>query len=130
MYQLARRIGDASARRPWVTIGAWLMGIIVVLATAGSIGGAFVDDMTAPGSQSERANQLLADRFPDAAGGSAMAVFAAEDGQPLFAHREVIADALRRIRAVDHVVAVSDPRAKVQFSDECIPRRTEAASYQ
>ena len=109
MNQLARRIGDASARRPWVTIGAWLMGIIVVLATAGSIGGAFVDDMTAPGSQSARANQLLADRFPDAAGGSAMAVFAAEDGQPLVAHREVIADALQRIRAIDHVVAVSDP---------------------
>jgi putative drug exporter of the RND superfamily len=77
MHRIVRRIGDGSARRPWVTIGAWAVAAAVVMGLAGTAGGAFVDDFVAPGSQSEEAMVLLEERFPQAAGGSAMAVFAA-----------------------------------------------------
>lgn len=76
MNQLIRRIGDACARRPWVTIGAWAAVLPVVLVLAGTVGGAFADDLAAPGSESEEAMALLQERFPEAAGGSAIAVFA------------------------------------------------------
>jgi putative drug exporter of the RND superfamily len=109
MRRFIRRIGDASARRPWVTIGAWAVAAAVVMGLAGTAGGAFADDLVAPGSQSEEAMELLEERFPEAAGGSAMAVFAAPDGERLERHRPAIDAAVARINDVEHVVAVADP---------------------
>jgi RND superfamily putative drug exporter len=109
MHRLIRRIGDASARRPWVTIGAWAVAAAIVIGLAGIAGGAFVDDFVAPGSQSERAMELLDERFPEAAGGSAMAVFAVDYGGTLDSRREVIEAALARVATVEHVATVADP---------------------
>jgi RND superfamily putative drug exporter len=109
MHRIARRIGDASARRPWATIGAWAVAAVIVMGLAGTAGGAFVDDLAAPGSQSEEAMQLLKERFPEAAGGSAMAVFAAPEGDRLERHRPAIDAAVARIADVEHVATVADP---------------------
>ena len=96
MHRVIRRIGDASTRRPWVTIGAWAVAVAVVMGLAGTAGGAFVDDLVAPGSQSEQAMELLEERFPEAAGGSAMAVFAAPEGERLEGHRPAVDAAVAR----------------------------------
>jgi len=109
MHRVIRRIGDASARRPWVTIGAWAVAAAIVMGLAGTAGGAFVDDLVAPGSQSEKAMELLEKRFPEAAGGSAMAVFAAQEGERLERHRPAIDATVARIAEVEHVAAVADP---------------------
>jgi hypothetical protein len=79
------------------------------MGLAGTAGGSFVDDLVAPGSQSERAMELLRERFPEAADGSAMAVFAVDHGGTLDSRREVIEAALARVAKVEHVVAVADP---------------------
>jgi RND superfamily putative drug exporter len=109
MHRIVRRIGDASARRPWVTIGAWAVAAAIVMGLAGTAGGAFADDFVAPGSQSEAAMQLLEERFPEAAGGSAMAVFAAPEGERLERHRSAVDAAVARIAEVEHVTTVVDP---------------------
>jgi RND superfamily putative drug exporter len=109
MHRVIRRIGDASARRPWVTIGVWVVAAAIVMGLAGTAGGSFADDLVAPGSQSEEAMQLLQERFPEAAGGSAMAVFAAPDGERLEGHRPAIDAAVARIAEVAHVATVADP---------------------
>ena len=77
MNRFIRRIGDVSARRPWTTIGAWAVLAALVVALSGALGGAFADDFSAPGSESAEAMELLEERFPEAAGGTAVAVFAA-----------------------------------------------------
>jgi putative drug exporter of the RND superfamily len=109
MNQFTRRVGAASARRPWRTLAVWAVVAAAVTMLAGTAGGPFVDDLVAPGSQSERAMELLHERFPAAADGSAMAVFAVDDGGTLDRRREVIDAALARIAQVEHVVAVADP---------------------
>jgi putative drug exporter of the RND superfamily len=109
MHRVIRRIGDASARRPWVTIGAWAVAAAIVMGLAGTAGGSFADDLVAPGSQSEEAMQLLQERFPEAAGGSAMAVFAAPEGERLERHRPAIDAAVARIAEAEHVATVADP---------------------
>jgi RND superfamily putative drug exporter len=109
MHRVIRRIGDASTRRPWVTIGAWAVAVAVVMGLAGTAGGAFVDDLVAPGSQSEEAMELLQERFPEAAGGSAMAVFAAPEGERLERHRPAVDAAVARIADVEHVAMVAGP---------------------
>ncbi|WP_210588993.1 MMPL family transporter [Streptomyces sp. GESEQ-35] len=109
MNRLTRRIGDASARRPWVTIAAWLAGLALVLPLAGLAGGSFVDDLVAPGSQSEEAMELLEERFPEASGGGAMAVFAASEGERIERHRPAVEAAVDRIAEAEHVATVTDP---------------------
>ncbi|MFW6090426.1 MAG: MMPL family transporter [Actinomycetota bacterium] len=109
MQRIIRRIGEASARRPWVTIGAWALAAAIVVGLAGTAGGSFVDDFTAPGSQSDEAMELLDERFPEAANGSAMAVFAAAEGERLARHRPAIDAAVARITDVEHVATVVDP---------------------
>jgi RND superfamily putative drug exporter len=109
MNGFIRRVGDASASRPWATIAAWAVVAALMLTLAGTIGGGFVDDLVAPGSQSEEAMELLKERFPEAAGGSAMAVFAAGEGEQLASHRPAIESALSRIAGVEHVTKVADP---------------------
>jgi putative drug exporter of the RND superfamily len=111
MDQLTRRIGDASARRPWVTLAAWAAVAAVVTVSAGTVGGAFVEDFVAPGSQSEQAMELLEERFGDAAGGSAMAVFAVPEGQRLEGHRPAIDAAVARIAGLEHVTRAAGPFA-------------------
>ncbi|MGB2570872.1 MMPL family transporter [Micromonospora citrea] len=109
MNQLVRRVGDASARRPRFTIAIWGLLTAVVLALAGTLGGPFVDDLVAPGSQSEKAMELLEERFPDASRGSAMAVFAVPTGQRLEHHRPAVDEAVARIADRAHVIAVANP---------------------
>ncbi|WP_433678068.1 MMPL family transporter [Nocardia sp. CA-119907] len=111
MNRFTRRIGDAAARRPWRTLGGWVAVLGMLLALAGAAGGAFADDFIAPGSQSETAMALLEERFPDAARGTAMAVFAAAPGERLDQDRSAVMAAVARLSEVDHVAGVTDPFA-------------------
>src|SRR4029450_2347271 len=109
MHRFIRRIGHASARRPWVTIGAWAVAAAIVMGLAGTAGGAFGRGFGGAGSQSERAMALLDERFPKAAGGSAMAVFAVDHGGTLDSRREVIEAALARVATGGHVATGAGP---------------------
>ncbi len=109
MNRFIRRIGDVSARRPWTTIGAWAVLAALVVALSGALGGAFADDFSAPGSESAEAMELLERRFPEAAGGTAVAVFAAGDGEQLDDFRPGVESALSQVAEIEHVAAVSDP---------------------
>jgi putative drug exporter of the RND superfamily len=109
MQRIIRRLGDASARRPWTTIVAWALVAAVLIGLAATAGGKFADDLSAPGSESKQAQELLQERFPAAAGGSAKAVFAAPEGSSLDQHRPAINAALARIAAVEQVATVADP---------------------
>ncbi|WP_406402976.1 MMPL family transporter [Streptomyces sp. NBC_00879] len=109
MNRFTRRIGSASARRPWVTIATWAVALLLVLPLAATVGGSFVDDLVAPGSQSEEAMELLEERFPEASGGSAMAVFAAPEGERLERHRPAVDAAVAKIAGVEHVATAAGP---------------------
>jgi RND superfamily putative drug exporter len=109
MHRIVRRLADLGIHRPWITIGSWLLVAVVVLVLAATAGGSFTDDLVAPGSQSEKGMRLLEERFPDAADGTALAVFAVPKGQRLESFRPVVEAAVTRIGGVDHVVKVVDP---------------------
>ncbi|HEX7188225.1 MAG TPA: MMPL family transporter, partial [Actinomycetes bacterium] len=118
MNRFIRRIGDLSARRPWTTIGAWAVLAALVIALSGALGGAFADDFSAPGSESAEAIELLEERFPEQAGGTAVAVFAAPDGKQLDGSRAAIASALSQVADIEHVASVSDPFVTNRISSD------------
>ena len=118
LNHLIRHLGNASARRPWRTIGAWAVLATVVAALTGAFGGAFLDDFTAPNSESAQAMQLLQERFPAAAGGSAVAVFAAPPGERVDNFRPEVKAALAQVARIGHVATVGDPFATDRVSTD------------
>ncbi|SHN46506.1 MMPL family transporter [Cryptosporangium aurantiacum] len=115
MNTLTRRLGAASARRPLRTLLAWVVAAAVLLVLGSTVGGSFADDFAAPGSQSDRTMRLLEERFPEAADGVAIAVFAADD---LAQHRAAVDAAVDRIADVPHVARVADPFAAGTISPD------------
>ena len=109
MNRLIRRLGDASARRPKRTVAAWTLLSALVIWLAVTVGGTYLDDFTAPGGDSAAATGLLEQRFPAATGGTAVAVFAAEDGELLSSSRHEVDATLERLAGVPHVATVTDP---------------------
>ena len=77
----------------------------LLIGGAVSAGGAFKDDFTVPGIESQRAQDLLEQRFPAQSGTSATLVFSADDGT--LAKRE-INTALAKIADQPHVVSVDE----------------------
>ena len=111
MDRFTRWLGDLSARHPWRTVISWVVVAVSLMVLSSSVGGAFVDDFSAPGSESATAQDLLEERFPEAAGGSGFAVFAAPAGQRIDASRAAIGEALQQVRGAEHVASVGDPFA-------------------
>jgi RND superfamily putative drug exporter len=109
MDRFTRGIALASARHPWRTIASWVLVVVAMFAAAGAAGGAFADDFAVPGSQSAQATQLLDDNFPEAAKGTAMVVFQAEDGTTIAQQRQDLAAVLSEVDGLDHVASVTDP---------------------
>ncbi|HST81205.1 MAG TPA: MMPL family transporter [Kineosporiaceae bacterium] len=116
MNRFIRRIGDVSAHRPWTTIGAWAVLAALIVTLSGALGGAFADDFSAPGSDSADGVQLLQERFPQVAGGTAVAVFAASEGRQVTDARAGITSALAQVAEIEHVSSVTDPFATKRIS--------------
>ncbi len=108
MDRFTRGIAGVSARHPWRTIASWVfvLGAVFFLAVGG--GGTFTDDFSSPGSQSARAMGLLNENFPDAAKGTALVVFQAQEGT-LDDQRGEVTAVLGDVDALDHVASVADP---------------------
>lgn len=84
--------------------------IVLVGAIAGSQGGAASEDFTIPGTESQRATDLLKDRFPAAAGAESQIVFSTKTGKlDTPQNRQSIAAALKKVEGLDHVTSASNP---------------------
>ena len=106
MTTLLTSLASAAASRPRRATLAALVAIAAVLGGAIAAGGAFKDDFTVPGIESQRAQDLLEQRFPAQSGTQATLVFSAEAG----ALRERrVGDALAAVERQPHVASVSAP---------------------
>ena len=113
---MAHLLGTLAAR----AAGHWkrsLAIVAVVLAAiglaAGAAGGSFVDDFRTPGTESQRAIDVLDKRFPAASGDTANVVFAVDSGtlrEP--ARRAAIERTVQEIRSQPHVTSAPNPFAQ------------------
>jgi putative drug exporter of the RND superfamily len=107
MTSLLRSLAALVGRRPRLATAAIVLSLTLLIGGAVSAGGAFKDDFTVPGIESQRAQDLLEQRFPSQSGTQATLVFSAEDGT--LAEPE-INTALAKIAEQPHVVSVDDLR--------------------
>jgi RND superfamily putative drug exporter len=108
MTSFLYRLGRGAARRRWLTVGTWIVAVVAIFSIGGALGGKLTDDFKLPDSESQRAYDLLADRFPSASGTSADVVFHATSGT-LADEQEIVSSTLAAIEQLPHVVAVTDP---------------------
>jgi putative drug exporter of the RND superfamily len=106
MTSLLSRIASLVGRRPRVATLVVLLGITALIGGAVAVGGSFKDDFTVPGIESQKAQDLLEQRFPAQSGTQATLVFSA-DGR---LDQGAIDAALKDVAGQPHVVAVDDPR--------------------
>lgn len=69
------RVGRLASRRPWRMVTGFVAALVVLGGLAGGVGAGFTDEVRLGDSDSQRAADLLADRFPAAAGDTATLVF-------------------------------------------------------
>ncbi|GLZ04285.1 membrane protein [Actinomadura sp. NBRC 104412] len=81
MSRLLYRLGRAAALRPWRFVVAWVLVIGAVAGVAGVAGGSLQDDYTLAGTGSQRAADLLTERFPALSGADARVVVHAGKGR-------------------------------------------------
>ncbi|GGZ20854.1 membrane protein [Streptomyces olivaceoviridis] len=111
MATLLYRLGRFAFRRRRLVLLAWLALLVAAGIGVSSVSGSTTDDFTLPGTQSQRAIDLLEKEFPQAAasGATARVVIEAADGERLTAaaHKpraEALVDDLRRAPQVANVV--------------------------
>jgi RND superfamily putative drug exporter len=122
------RWARANASHPWRVIGIWI-GIVVLLVVAvGTVGGSLKDRFEIPGSETQKATDLIESEFAEEQGGVLNLVFAAPEGQRLDTpeRRAAIQDAVARLRTAEFkpvgdkagIESVGNPFSDDTFSDD------------
>src|SRR3954454_15088500 len=104
------RLARVCNRHRWRTFFAWLLALVVIQAVAGSVGTNEISSFRLPGTESQRAYDLLADHFPAAKGDTDQIVFRARQGTLRDgANRAGIDAALRKVDDAQSVAKVDSP---------------------
>jgi len=120
MASLLYRLGRLAARRAWVVIAAW----VVVLGLAGGsfalFGGTLTSAVSIPGTKTQEVSDQLAEKFPQASGGTGSVVFTTSDDSAITADQQAdIVDLLDSTTDLDDVKATVDPFAtQAQLADQ------------
>ena len=105
-----RRLASFAHDRRRLVVAAWITAIVAAAALATGAGGGYVNTFTLPGTESQRALDLLQQRFPQQSGDSSQIVFAVKDGRLTDAQRRAqITRVVDRVGHLPEVAAVQSP---------------------
>jgi RND superfamily putative drug exporter len=107
LYRLG---GWAFDHRRTVLLG-WVLVLVLVVASAGAFSGQFSEKFEVPGTESQRAQDLLYEKYPGAGGASARVVYQAPAGQTLTdqQNRAAVMESVERASKAEGVSQVVDP---------------------
>jgi RND superfamily putative drug exporter len=105
------RLGGWAFRRRKIVLCAWLAIVGLVVASAVAFSGQTNSKFSVPGTESQQAQDLLAQKFPGAGGASARMVFAAPEGEKLTdkENKDAVEASLAKAKRADGVTQVVDP---------------------
>ncbi len=120
MATLLARLGAASFRHRRLVATAWGVLLAVVVTLLVTVGGAFDDEFTIPGSESQEALDRLEELSPEAAGAGAQIVFVAPEGQTVLdpAITDAIGQTLTEAGDVPQVGSVVSPFESMSLSED------------
>src|ERR687891_220376 len=119
------RWARACATHPWRVVGAWIGIVVALVVLVGTVGGSLKDEFEIPGSDTQRATDLIEAEFAEEQGGVLNLVFAAPPGERLDTpeRREAIEGVIQRLQTDEFapteddagVESVGDPFADETF---------------
>jgi putative drug exporter of the RND superfamily len=118
----------ACATHPWRVVFGWIGILAVLIGLVVTVGGGLKDEFEIPGSDTQKATDLIEAEFAAEQGGVLNLVFAAPEGQRLDTpeRRAAIEDAIARIQTQEFkptegeagIESVGDPFSEQTFSDD------------
>ncbi len=122
------RWAHAMTRRPWRVVGTWIGIVALLIVLVGTVGGSLRDEFEIPGSDTQKATDLIESEFQTEQGSVLNIVFAAPSGQRLDtpARKAAIESAVEELRSPEFkptddkagLESVEDPFNKNTFSDD------------
>jgi RND superfamily putative drug exporter len=104
------RLARLCNRHRWRTFGVWLLALILIQVVAASVGVKEISSFRLPGTESQRAYDLLAEHFPAAKGDTDQIVYKARSGSlEDAANRARIQSSIRKVREQKDVASVDSP---------------------
>src|SRR5439155_6203423 len=108
---MLRRIARFSYRRRRRVLVTWIIALVGLSALGGAVGSSFARNFTAPGTESQRATDLLKARFPARAGDEGQIVFTDKAGVRVAAVQERMTAVFDAVSQVHGVTVVDSPYA-------------------
>jgi putative drug exporter of the RND superfamily len=118
----------ANATHPWRVIGSWLGIVVLLVVLVATVGGSLRDEFEIPGSDTQKATDLIEEEFASEQGGVLNLVFAAPEGERLDTpeRRAAIQDAVAKLKTAEFkptedeagVESVGNPFNEDTFSDD------------
>jgi RND superfamily putative drug exporter len=115
------------ATHPWRVVAGWVGIVVVLIVLVGTVGGSLRDEFNIPGSDAQKATDLIESQFASEQGAVLNLVFAAPPGQRLDtpARKAAIEAAIAKLKTREFKPAqgkaglesVGDPFSKDTFSD-------------
>lgn len=122
MAVLLYRIGRWAFRRRRLVGGVWLGALVLAVAAAALAPAGEEEDLSMPGTESQKAFDLLDERFPqsNSQGAEARLVFRAPDGERVTArdNRAAVEDALGSLDRGAQVASATDPYESGAVSED------------
>jgi putative drug exporter of the RND superfamily len=104
------RLAHFSVRHRLAVLAVWLIAVIALVVVSHRLGENTNDNLSLPGTDSQRATDALADSFPDQANGSSPIVLHAKTGKLTDAkNAEVIEKSAKQIAKESNVASVVSP---------------------
>ena len=120
------RLGHWAFRRRWVVLGFWVGVLVGVGVLSQAVSKDTNDAFNVPGTESQRALDLLDEKFPGSGGATARLVFAAPKGHTLDEpqYREVVDPTVERAQKVPQAVTTGE-----QFVEGFTPSRDRTIGF-
>jgi RND superfamily putative drug exporter len=122
------RWARACASHPWRVIGGWVGIVVLLIVLVGTVGGSLKDEFDIPGSDTQKATDLIESEFAEEQGGVLNLVFAAPAGERLDTpeRKAAIEQAIAKLKTSEFkptedkagVESVGDPFDENTFSDD------------
>ena len=110
MARALHRLGLLSARRKWIVLAVWIVGIAVLATMAKTFGSNTSNNLDLPGTNSQAATNLLATRFPPQQNGGNPLIFHTQTGKVTDAkNKQAVEAAYKQVKTLPHVASVVDP---------------------
>jgi putative drug exporter of the RND superfamily len=106
---MLERIARWSYRRRWLMLLIWIVALVGAITLQGTVGGDYSTDFSLPGADSQKAFDLLEDRFPQVAGDTAEIVFKADQGVTDPQVESAMGQLFEDISKVERVVGIDSP---------------------